>query len=139
MAATSHGDVVQRMGRTSVRLRDLGPAKTPSDNCLGGSVTTRTRAPFSHVVSAAVHHLDQQLRTGAQALTQAADDAHRWMAMGYTDTGAAAQYSFNFALAALQRFDSLALAAVADGRLTPTAADVLLSQSSTIARQLVLE
>ena len=282
VAATSHGDVVQRMGRTSVRLRDLGPAKTPSDNCLGGSVSTRTRAPFSHVVSAAVHHLDQQLRTGAvppagplfqlagteppsvardadgnalggirlaaadvpvaradglqcgnigawvpfsdarlaalypthadyvaqvnaaaqasvaagfvlqedaaktvaeaqsspigrgwacgalcqgvshfrpdfastgllrenlayydvvngQALTQAADDAHRWMAMGYTDTGAAAQYSFNFALAALQRFDSLALAAVADGRLTPTAADVLLSQSSTIAKQLVLE
>ena len=71
-----------------------------------------------------------------QALLQAVEDAHRWVAMGSTDTGAAAQYSFNFALAALERFDALAVAAAADGRLTATAADVLLSQSNTIAQGL---
>lgn len=279
VAATAHGDAVQRMGRTGVRLRDLGPAKTPSDNCLGGTVTTRTRTPLSHVVSAAVHHLDRQVQTGAappsgapfqlagtdpqsvardangnalggirlamadvpvaradglqcgnigawvpftdeqiaalypthadylakvnaaaqasvaagfvlpedaartvadaqsahygrgwkcgslcqsvshfrsdfattgllrdnlsyydpvdgQALLQAVDDAHRWVALAGTETGAAARYSANFALTALQRFDALALAAVTDGRLTATAADVLLSQSATIAQGL---
>lgn len=66
VAGTAHGDVVQRMGRTGVRLRDLGPQNTGNDNCLSGTVATRTRTPYGHVLSAAVHHLKQQVETGVQ-------------------------------------------------------------------------
>lgn len=65
VAGSTHGDVLQRLGRTGVRLRDLGPQNTGNDACLGGSVPTRTRTPLGHVVSAAVHHLKQQVETGA--------------------------------------------------------------------------
>ena len=33
IAGTSHGDIVQRTGRTGVRLRDLGVGLTPADAC----------------------------------------------------------------------------------------------------------
>jgi hypothetical protein len=61
VAGTSHGDIVQRTGRTGVRLRDLGVGLTPSDACgptgLLGERMTRTRTPLAHVLNAAVHHL----------------------------------------------------------------------------------
>ena len=69
IAGSSHGDVVQRTGRTGVRFRDLGIALTPSDSCgptgpLGESLT-RTRTPFGHVVNAAIHHLKANIERGA--------------------------------------------------------------------------
>ncbi|WP_377008933.1 alpha/beta hydrolase domain-containing protein [Comamonas endophytica] len=279
IAGSAHGDAIQRIGRTAVRLRDLGPAKTGNDNCLNGTVATRTRTPLSHVVSAAVHHLNRQIETGAQppsapALTlagtapesvardvygnalggirlaamevpvaradgiqcgnigawvpfsdeqiaalypthadyvskvntavqssiaagfvlpedaartvadaqaalygrnlkcgalclsaghfradysttgllrdnlayysvvrgedlmQAVDDAHRWVAASETETGAAAAYDRNFAIASLERFTALAQKAVDEERLTTTAAQVLTSQANTIVQAL---
>ena len=66
VAGTNHGDAIQRIGRTGVRLRDLGLANTTNDNCVVGGVTipTRTRTPFKHVVNAAIYHLKQQVETG---------------------------------------------------------------------------
>ena len=67
IAGTNHGDETQRIGRTSVRLRDLGPQNTPNDSCSADpSVTTRTRTPFRHVLNAAVHYLKEQIEHGAQ-------------------------------------------------------------------------
>lgn len=65
VAGSSHGDSVQRMGRTPVRLRDLGLSNTGNDACAGGATPTRPRTPFKHVVSAAVYHLKRQVETGA--------------------------------------------------------------------------
>lgn len=277
VAGTAHGDIVQRMGRTSVRLRDLGPANTGNDNCNAGATTTRTRTPYAHVLNAAVHHLKQQVETGAvppsapplasaggtpvtvqrdangnalggirlahmevptaradgiecgnigawvpfttsqlnalypshadyvakvtssvnasvaagfvlaedgaktieaaqqsvigrglecgalclnaghfradfsstgllrentayysikdgERILQAIDEAHFWMASGYSSTGGAARYNFNFAVASLQQYVELVRAAQADGRVTATAGDLLVSQANTIIR-----
>ena len=276
VAGSSHGDVVQRMGRTGVRLRDLGPQNTGNDACLGGTVPTRTRTPLGHVVGAAVHHLKQQVETGAvppsapalmlaadgqsiardangnalggvrlahvevptaradgvqcgnvgawvpfdtaqlaalypsqadyvakvtaavdasvaagfvraedgaktiaearssvigrglqcgllcqaaghfradfsstgllrentayyairdgERIQQAIDAAHYWMASGYTSSGSAARYHFNFAIASLQQYVELVRAAQAEGRVTATAGDLLVSQANTIVR-----
>ena len=73
IAGTNHGDETQRIGRTSVRLRDLGPQNTPNDSCGTvspeapyGTTPTRTRTPFRHVLNAAVSHLKQQIEQGVQ-------------------------------------------------------------------------
>jgi hypothetical protein len=67
VAGTTHGDSVQRIGRTGVRLRDIGPALTTNDNCLVGGVPipSRTRTPYRHVLNAALYHLVNQIETGA--------------------------------------------------------------------------
>jgi hypothetical protein len=69
VAGTNHGDTFQRLGRTGVRLRDIGPALTTNDNCIS-TVTqlptpSRTRTPYRHVINAALHHLVKQIETGA--------------------------------------------------------------------------
>lgn len=68
IAGTSHGDIVQRTGRTGVRLRDLGVGLTPADACgpTGpfGERMTRTRTPLGHVVNAAIHALREYLERG---------------------------------------------------------------------------
>jgi hypothetical protein len=73
IAGSNHGDSTQRIGRTSVRLRDLGPANTSNDSCgtvssnqIYGDTPTRTRTTFRHVLSAAVHHLKQQIEHGVE-------------------------------------------------------------------------
>ncbi len=67
VTGTSHGDAIQRLGRTGVRLRDIGPALTTNDNCLvsGTPTPSRTRTPYRHVLNAALHHLVKQIETGA--------------------------------------------------------------------------
>ncbi|MDR2452693.1 MAG: hypothetical protein LBE85_13250, partial [Candidatus Accumulibacter sp.] len=62
VAGTNHGDDHQRLGRTGVRLRDIGPLLTTNDNC---PTPTRSRTPYRHVLNAALHHLVQQIETGA--------------------------------------------------------------------------
>jgi hypothetical protein len=66
-AGTAHGDSNHRIARTGIRLRDLGAALSTDDNCVFNGVPqpARTRTPFKHVVSAAVHHLRRQIETGA--------------------------------------------------------------------------
>ncbi len=68
VAGSSHGDIVQRTGRTGVRIRDLGIARTPTDACgptgALGERMTRTRTPLGHVVNAAVHHLKAHIEQG---------------------------------------------------------------------------
>ena len=67
IAGTNHGDSTQRLGRTGVRLRDLGLQNTTDDACgPDNSTPTRTRTPFRHVLNAAVYHLKRQVETGAQ-------------------------------------------------------------------------
>ena len=65
VAGSNHGDATQRLGRTGVRLRDLGLANTGNDACDGGKTPTRSRVPFRHVVNAAIDHLNKQIQTGA--------------------------------------------------------------------------
>ena len=67
VAGSNHGDATQRLGRTGVRLRDLGLANTGNDACDGGKIPTRSRTPFRHVVNAAIDHLKQQIETGVLA------------------------------------------------------------------------
>ena len=73
VAGSSHGDIVQRNGRTGVRLRDLGVLQTGDDGCgpegPTGEAMTRPRTPRAHVVGAAVHHLKQQIELGVQPPT----------------------------------------------------------------------
>ncbi|MDR1936718.1 MAG: hypothetical protein LBS49_14295 [Candidatus Accumulibacter sp.] len=68
VAGTNHGDSIQRLGRTGVRLRDIGPALTTNDNCTstvtGLPTPSRTRTPYRHVLNAALHHLVIQIETG---------------------------------------------------------------------------
>jgi hypothetical protein len=67
VAGTTHGDSTQRMGRTGVRLRDLGLARTGNDACgPGGATPTRNRTPFRHVLNAALEHLKRQVEQGVQ-------------------------------------------------------------------------
>ncbi|WP_172122022.1 alpha/beta hydrolase domain-containing protein [Devosia sp. 919] len=68
VSGSSHGDILQRVGRNGVRLRDLGIGLTGNDACgptgpLGESLT-RTRTPISHVINAAVHHLKANIENG---------------------------------------------------------------------------
>lgn len=65
VAGSTHGDATQRLGRTGVRLRDLGLANTGNDSCAEGVTPTRSRTPFRHVVNAAVYHLQRQMESGA--------------------------------------------------------------------------
>lgn len=67
VAGTNHGDAIQRLGRTGVRLRDLGPQNTGNDNCIVNGVTTptRSRTPYRHVLNAAIYSLKNQVETGA--------------------------------------------------------------------------
>jgi hypothetical protein len=69
IAGTNHGDDHQRMGRTGVRLRDIGPALTGNDfnpaSQPACGENTRSRVPYRHVLNAALHHLVQQIETGA--------------------------------------------------------------------------
>jgi hypothetical protein len=48
------GNTIQRVGRTGVRIRDLGQANTPDDSCAGVATPMRLRAPLRHVVNAAI-------------------------------------------------------------------------------------
>lgn len=67
IAGATHGDAQQRTGRIAVQLRDTGPQNTPNDSCgPGGATPTRGRVPLKHVLSAAVHHLKQQVEHGTQ-------------------------------------------------------------------------
>jgi hypothetical protein len=64
VAGASHGDATQRIGRTGVRIRDLGLNNTPNDNCAAGKTPTRSRVPLRHVINAAVESLQQNLVAG---------------------------------------------------------------------------
>jgi hypothetical protein len=64
VAGTSHGDQVQRMGRSGVFTRDFGLAKVKNDSCVSGTVPTRPRTPISHVISSAIYHLQLQMDSG---------------------------------------------------------------------------
>lgn len=66
VAGSSHGDATQRIGRTAVRIRDLGLANTPNDSCgAGGATPTRSRVPLRHVIAAAVESLQRAVDGGA--------------------------------------------------------------------------
>ncbi|MBI2769972.1 MAG: hypothetical protein HYX47_10140 [Burkholderiales bacterium] len=87
-AGTAHGDATHRMGRTGVQARDIGWS-VGTDTCgPDGTVTTRPRTPFRHIISAAVDHLNRWVDkgtpppaapafvlTGASPMTVARDSA----------------------------------------------------------------
>jgi hypothetical protein len=64
VAGASHGDTMQRVGRTGVRIRDLGLANTPNDSCAGATTPMRSRVPLRHVLNAAVESLQLQITRG---------------------------------------------------------------------------
>ncbi len=64
VAGSSHGDTTQRIGRTGVRIRDLGLANTPNDSCAGTPTPMRSRVPLRHVVNAAIDSLQRQITDG---------------------------------------------------------------------------
>ncbi|GHU25810.1 hypothetical protein AGMMS50256_01230 [Betaproteobacteria bacterium] len=112
VAGASHGDVIQRMGRTSVRLRDYGLAGTPDDSCsTNPSILTRPRTPYRHVLNAAVSHLQKQMTTGAVP-----PSAPRFQTTGSGDTLAVARDSNNNALGAIRLAHMEVPTAVADQR-----------------------
>jgi hypothetical protein len=66
VASTAHGDATQRIYRTAIRNRDLGPASVGADACgPNGATPTRTRTPIGQVWSSAIDHLKRQMDTGA--------------------------------------------------------------------------
>jgi hypothetical protein len=109
VAGTSHGDALQRMGRTSVRLRDYGvdTTHTPNDNCTavnpldgGGAVGNRERprTPYNHVLNAAVSYLQKQMTTPGTVVPS----APRFQTTGSGNTIAVARDGNGNALGAIR-------------------------------------
>jgi hypothetical protein len=71
-------------------------------------------------------------------LLQAIDEAHNWVAQGYSRPAgsAASKSAFQSGISALQRYITLAKQAQSDNRLTATAAEVLTGQANNIIRGL---
>jgi hypothetical protein len=71
-------------------------------------------------------------------LIQAVDEAHTWVAKGYSQPAgsSASRDNYKLGIAALQRYSALVTQAKSENRMTVTAADLLVKEANNIIRGL---